>query len=153
MTRTTQNSRIIKASPDKIFKTLTDPKAIEIWQVPGEMTGKVHSYELKVGSGYEMSLFYPDNEDKMKGKTSEKEDRFNAQFLEIIPNEKIVEKVSFDSNDFNFQEEMITEIRLEPVDDKTKVTFTFKNIPKGIKLEDNEAGTISSLQKLADYVE
>jgi hypothetical protein len=28
-----------------------------------------------------------------------------------------------------------------------------KNIPQGIRPEDNEAGTISTLEKLADYVE
>ena len=45
------------------------------------------------------------------------------------------------------------EVRFEPVDNGTKVTFSFKNIPPGIKPEDNEAGTISSLEKLARYVE
>jgi len=35
---------------------------------------------------------------------------------------------------------------------KTKVTLEFKNIPAGIRPEDNEAGTKSSLEKLARYV-
>lgn len=153
MPQTTQNSRIIKASPEKVFQALTDPKALEIWQVPGNMTGKVRNYNLKVGGGYEMSLFYPENETKMKGKTNDKEDRLTSKFVEIIPNEKIVEIISFVSDDPDFQEKMTTEVKLEPVDNGTKVTFTFKNIPKGIKPEDNEEGTISSLKKLADYVE
>jgi uncharacterized protein YndB with AHSA1/START domain len=151
--QTTQNSRIIKASPEKVFQALTDPKAIEVWQVPGEMTGKVHNYNFKVGGGYEMSLFYPETEDKMKGKTNDKEDRFTSTFVEIIPNKKIVETISFQSEDPAFKEKMTSEVRLEPINDSTKITFTFTNIPKGIKLEDNEAGTISSLKKLADCVE
>jgi uncharacterized protein YndB with AHSA1/START domain len=151
--QTTQNSRIIKASPEKVFQALTDPKAIEVWQVPGDMTGKVHNYNFEVGGGYEMSLFYPDTENKMKGKTNDKEDRFTSTFIEIIPNKKIVETISFQSEDPAFQEKMTSEVRLEPTDDSTKVTFIFTNIPKGIKPEDNEAGTISSLKKLADYVE
>lgn len=153
MPQTTRNSRIIKATPEQIFHALSDPKAIEVWQVPGDMTGQVHKYNFKVGGGYEMSLFYPDNEEKMKGKTNANEDRFEAKFAEIIPNEKIVETVSFDSTDPGFREEMTMEIRLEPIAIHTKVTFIFTNIPKGIKPEDNEAGTISSLKKLADYVE
>lgn len=153
MTQTTQSSKTIKARPDKIFQALTDPRAIEVWQVPGDMKGKVHKFNFEVGGGYEMSLFYPDNEKEIKGKTADKEDRFTAKFVEIIINEKIGELISFDSDDPDFQEEMSMEIRLEPIDSYTKVTFEFKNIPKGIKPEDNEAGTISSLQKLADYVE
>ena len=35
----------------------------------------------------------------------------------------------------------------------TKVTILFKNIPSGIRPEDNEAGTESTLEKLARYVE
>lgn len=132
---------------------IIDPKALEVWQVPGDMTGKVSNYNFKVGGGYEMSLFYPHNEKKMKGKTNDREDKFIANFIEIIPHKKIVETVSFDSADPEFQEQMTMEIRLEPIDNNTKVTFLFKNIPKGIKTEDNEAGTISSLKKLSDFVE
>jgi hypothetical protein len=47
---------------------------------------------------------------------------------------------------------MIMEITLSSAGEATNVTFTFKNIPIGIKPEDNEAGTISSLNKLADYL-
>ena len=45
------------------------------------------------------------------------------------------------------------EVTFEYRDNGTKVTFLFKDIPKGIKPEDNEAGTISTLEKLAHYVE
>lgn len=91
----TKNSRIIKASPEKIYQAITDPKAMEIWQVPGEMTGKVHNFELKEGSGYTMSLYYPENEKTMKGKTGESEDRFTATFVELTPPTKIIEAINF----------------------------------------------------------
>jgi uncharacterized protein YndB with AHSA1/START domain len=149
----TENSLLIKSTADKVFQALTDPKAIEIWQVPGEMTGRVHSYSFKVGGKYEMSLYYPDTENETKGKSGEKEDKFTAEFVEIIPNKKIVERVYFESDDPSFQEAMTMQILLEPVSDGTKVIFTFKDIPKGIKPEDNEAGTMSSLEKLAKLVE
>ena len=149
----TQNSKLIKSTADKVFQALTDPKAIEIWQVPGDMTGKVHSYSFKVGGKYEMSLYYPDTENTTKGKSGEKEDKFTAEFIEIIPNKKIVERVHFQSDNPSFKEPMTMQINLEPEHDGTKVTFAFENIPKDIKPEDNEAGTISSLEKLAQMVE
>jgi hypothetical protein len=48
---------------------------------------------------------------------------------------------------------MIMEITLEAKDSGTRVTFVFKNIPPGIRAEDNKAGTRSTLEKLAHYVE
>lgn len=153
MGQITQNSKVIKATPEILYQALTNPKAIEMWQVPGDMVGKVHSFDLRQGGGYKMSLFYPETEKKMKGKTEEKEDRFTARFIELTPPKKIIEAIRFDTADPNFSEEMIMEVTFEPTDNGTKVTFLFKNIPKGIRPEDNEAGTLSSLEKLAQYVE
>lgn len=97
MARTTTNSKTIKASANTIYQAFTNPSALEVWQVPGNMTAKVHNFDLKVGGGYEMSLFYPESEKKMQGKTQGKEDRFTARFVELIPNRKIVQVVNFQS--------------------------------------------------------
>jgi uncharacterized protein YndB with AHSA1/START domain len=153
MEQTTQTSRVIKASPEDIYNAFISPAALETWQAPGDMTAKVHNFDLRVGGGYEMSLFYPDNEKEMKGKTTEKEDKFTARFVELIPNRKIVAAIKFDTADPGFAEEMIMEVTFNPVDNGTEVIYLFKNIPKGIKPQDNEAGTKSSLEKLAKYVE
>jgi len=100
-----------------------------------------------------MSLYYPDSENRGKGKTSAKEDRFTARFIELTPPKKIIEAINFDSSDPAFSGEMIIEVTFEPIGKGAKVTFLFKNIPLGIRPEDNEAGTISALEKLAQYVE
>lgn len=150
---TTVNSKTIKASPAQLYHAITDPKAIVAWQVPGEMTAKIRHFKLKVGGGYEMSLFYPDSDKKSKGKTSGKEDRFTARFTELIPDKKIVQEIVFDSKDAAFAGKMIMAVTLDKKTNGTKVTFTFKNIPKGIKPADNKAGTRESLRKLAEYVE
>ncbi|MEO5591719.1 MAG: SRPBCC domain-containing protein [Chitinophagaceae bacterium] len=99
------------------------------------------------------TLYYPQSEKESKGKTAEKEDRFTARFVELVPHNKIVEAITFDSPDKNFAGEMIMDITLEPKDNKTSATFLFKNIPPGIKPADNEAGTIETLEKLARYIE
>ena len=149
----TKNSKIIKASPETIFSAFTNPEALGIWLTPGDMTGKVHSFDLKAGGGYEMSLYYPQSEKESRGKTSKNEDRFSAKFVEITPFNKIVQTINFDSDNPAFSGEMIMEVTFEAVGNGTKVTFVFKNIPPGIRPEDNEAGTESTLEKLARYVE
>lgn len=151
--QTTKNSRDIKATKEKLYRALTNPEALAVWLAPGDMTGKVHSFDLKVGGGYQMSLFYPLTEKESLGKTTEKEDRFTARFVELTPYRKIVEAITFDSTNPNFAGEMIMEITFDSIDIGTRVTFLFKNIPLGIRPEDNEMGTISTLDKLARYAE
>lgn len=93
------------------------------------------------------------NPKKASGKTSEREDRFTARFVELTPPQRIVEAITFDSDDPALSGEMIMEVTLAPKDRGTRVTFLFKNIPPGIRPEDNEVGTLSTLEKLAGYVE
>jgi uncharacterized protein YndB with AHSA1/START domain len=126
---------------------------LEAWLAPGEMTGKIHHFDLRVGGGYQMSLFYPASDKTSRGKTSEKEDRFTARFVELIPGKKVIQATTFDSPDPAFSGEMIMEVTFESKDFETRVTILFKNIPPGIRPEDNEAGTKLSLEKLANYVE
>jgi uncharacterized protein YndB with AHSA1/START domain len=149
---TTKNSRDIKASTEVLYKAFTDPKALEIWMAPGEMTGKIHAFDLREGGSYEMSLYYPDSE-KPIGKTGDNEDKYTARFVELKPYEKIVLAIIFDSSDAQLIGEMIMETTLTPKDKGTAVTIVFKNIPPGIKPEDNEEGTEMTLEKLARYVE
>src|ERR1700704_1575223 len=91
----TQNSKLIKASPQKLYKAFTDPKSLAVFLAPGEMTGKIHRFDLRVGGGYQMSLFYPQSDKESPGKTSAKEDRFTARFVELIPHKKIVQAINF----------------------------------------------------------
>jgi hypothetical protein len=44
-------------------------------------------------------------------------------------------------------------VLLAEVDGGTEVTLLYENVPKGIRPEDNEAGSRQSLQKLAALVE
>jgi uncharacterized protein YndB with AHSA1/START domain len=153
MEQTTKNSRDINADAITIYQAFINPTALEVWLAPGEMTGKIHSFNLKIGGGYTMSLFYPSTEKKLRGKTSGKEDKFTAKFIELTPNKRIVQAINFDSANKDFAGEMIMEVTFVAVDKGTRVTFLFKNIPTGINPAANEEGTISTLEKLAHYVE
>lgn len=148
----TRTSRVIKASREVLYRAFIDPNALAVWLSPGEMTGKVHAFDARVGGGYRMSLFYPSSEQTNRGKTSEREDRFTARFVELTPPTRIVQAITFDSADPAFSGEMTMVVTFEERDDGTEVTLLFENIPSGIRPEDNEAGTQSSLEKLARYV-
>jgi uncharacterized protein YndB with AHSA1/START domain len=152
-TTSTRNSKWIKATPEVLYRAFTDPAALAVWQAPGDMTGEVHRFDYRVGGGYQMSLYYPPSETTSRGKTREREDRYTARFVELTPPRKIVEAITFDTVDPAFKGEMILEVTLEAKDDGTTVSLLFKDIPPGIRPEDNEAGTQLSLEKLARYVE
>ena len=151
--RKTRTSRVIKASREALYQAFTDPEALAAWMAPEGMTGKVHELDLRVGGGYSMSLFYPSSEQEHRGKTSEREDRYTARFVELAPPDRIVEAITFDTEDPAFSGEMTMVVTFEDKDGGTEVTILFENIPPGIRPEDNDAGTRSSLEKLARYVE
>jgi uncharacterized protein YndB with AHSA1/START domain len=149
----TQNSKCIKATPEALYRAFTDPAALAVWLAPGDMTGEVHSFDDRVGGGYQMSLYYPASEKTFRGKTSEREDRYTARFVELTPPSRIVEAITFDAVDPAFSGEMLMVVTLEAGDGGTTVSIFFTDIPSGIRPEDNEAGTRSTLEKLARFVE
>jgi uncharacterized protein YndB with AHSA1/START domain len=149
----TRNSKFIKATPEVLYRAFTDPAALAVWYAPGDMTGEVHSFDYRVGGGYQMSLYYPSSEKTSRGKTADREDRYTARFVELTPPRRIVEAITFDSVDPAFSGEMIMEVTFEAKEDGTTVSLLFKDIPSGIRPEDNELGTQLTLEKLARYVE
>ena len=151
--QSTRNSKVIKASRESLYRAFTDPAALSVWLAPGEMTGKVHEFDGRIGGGYRMSLFYPPSEQGARGKTADREDRFTARFFELTPQTRIVQAISFDSADPAFKGEMVMVATFSETDGGTEVTIMFENLPRGLRPEDNEAGTQSSLEKLARYVE
>ena len=152
-TASTRNSKWIKATPEALYRAFTDPAALAVWLAPGDMTGEVHRFDDGVGGGYQMSLYYPASEKTLRGKTADREDRYTARFVELTPPRRIVEAITFDSLDPAFSGEMIMVVTFEAEDGGTTVSILFQDIPSGIRPEDNEAGTRSTLEKLARFVE
>jgi uncharacterized protein YndB with AHSA1/START domain len=149
----TRTARIIKARPEGLYGAFMDPAVLVAWLPPAEMTGAIHEFDARVGGGYRMSLFYPPNERSFRGKTSDREDRFNVRFVELAPPRRIVEAVHFDTTDPAFFGEMTIVVTFEEVSGGTKVTILCKNLPPGLRAEDNEAGSRLSLEQLAHRFE
>jgi uncharacterized protein YndB with AHSA1/START domain len=152
-TDSTRTSRLIKAPRETIYRAFTDPTALAAWLSPGEMTGQVHEFDGRVGGGYRMSLFYPAFDQDARGKTAEREDRYTARFVDLTPPARIVQAIAFDTTDPAFAGEMTMTVTLDERAGGTEVTIVFEDIPSGIRPEDNDAGTRSSLEKLARYME
>lgn len=154
MTRaSTTVSRIIKAPRHAVYQACLDPGALAKWRVPDNMTARVHVFEAREGGTYRMSLTYRDPTQSPAGKTSADTDTFQGRFIELVPEEKIVEAIAFELRELVFAGEMKMTTRLADAADGTEVTILCEGLPAGIRPEDNETGTRQSLQKLAGLLE
>jgi uncharacterized protein YndB with AHSA1/START domain len=153
MSTSTKVSRIIKAPRRAVYKACLDPDALAKWRVPENMTAHVHAFEAREGGIYRMSLTYRDPKQSPGGKTSEDTDTFQGRFVELVPDEKIVEAIEFESRDPGFAGQMKMTTCLADADGGTDVTMLFENLPAGVRPEDNETGTRQSLRKLAALLE
>ena len=154
-THATGNSRtsaVIAAPREAVYRAFTDPAALAAWQAPEGMTGVVHEFDGRVGGGYRMSLFYPESDAAPQGKTAEREDRYAARFVELVPPARIVQAITFDTADPAFAGEMTMTVTLAEAAGETEVTIAFAGLPPGIRPEDNDAGTRSSLANLARFL-
>ncbi len=142
-------AQFVTASPDSVWAAFMDPSILVQWLPPAEMTGRIHTFEGRVGGGYVMSLDYPADTVGAPGKTGEHEDRVTVTFTALEPPWRIVEAVRFQSDDPALQGEMTIDIRMEPAPGGTVVCMDFFNLPPGLRPEDNDEGARLSLTQLA----
>ena len=145
----TRTVRVIRATPEELYRAFLDPEALVAWLPPAGMSGRIHAFDARPGGGYEMSLFYPADERHFRGKTAEREDRVAVRFLELTPPSRIVEAVRFVSDDPAYGGTMTLTVTLEPVAGGSAVTLAFDDLPPGVRPEDNDAGARASLEQLA----
>ncbi|MEK5645069.1 ATPase [Paenibacillus rhizosphaerae] len=146
-------SRTIQASPQTIYNAFVDPKALVMWLPPEGMKGRIFEFNPVAGGTYRMSLAYLENDGTMQGKTSDDTDVVEGTFLELVPDERIVQAVVFESDDPHFAGEMIMTWTLAADPKGTVVTIVCENVPAGIRKEDHDVGLRSTLENLALYTE
>ena len=150
--RTHAASRIIIASPRAIFRAFVDPEVITKWRRPAGMTARLIAFDPRAGGGYRMALVY-DDASGSPGKTTADRDIVRGSFVELLPDERIVETVMFEGNDPRFAGEMTITTTLSPVTGGTKVSFLAENVPPGISEADHKVGMNATLKNLADLLE
>jgi uncharacterized protein YndB with AHSA1/START domain len=87
------------------------------------------------------------------GKTTAHTDTFHGRFVKLVPDERVVEVVEFETADPTLRGEMTITITLADANGGTEVRAVHDGLPRGLPTADNEAGWRSSLAKLAALVE
>jgi uncharacterized protein YndB with AHSA1/START domain len=148
---TTRISRRVNAPRPKVYRALLDARAVATWMVPTGMTSQVHAFDPREGSAFRISLTY--DAPTETGKTTAHTDTYHGRFITLVPDEKVVEVVEFETADPAMQGEMTITITLADADGGTDLLAVHDRLPPGLSPADNEAGWRSSLAKLAALVE
>ena len=141
----------IKASRARVYSALIDADAVVKWKVPSGMTSHVHAFESREGGTFRISLTY--DAPTGAGKSTAHTDTYHGRFVELVPNEKVVEVVEFETTDPALRGEMTVTTTLADADGGTDLHAVHDGLPPGPATADNEAGWRSSLAKLAALVE
>jgi uncharacterized protein YndB with AHSA1/START domain len=151
MARTDTASRVIKAPLTRVFAALTDPEALAEWLPPSGMAGRFEHFDTRPGGSYRMTLTYTDPPSQ-GGKTDADSDVVEGRFVEIEPDDRVVQAVDFASDDPSFTGTMTMTWTVTRVDGGTRVELRADDVPPGISAKDHEDGMNSSLAKLAAYI-
>ena len=141
-TSTIRLHRVLRATPEKIYKAFLDPEAMAKWLPPNGFTGKVHQMDAKVGGTYKMSF---------TNFTTGNGHSFGGTYIELTPHERIRYTDKFD--DPNLPGEMQTTIILTKVSCGTDLNIVQEGVPGVIPAEACYLGWQESLAQLAKLVE
>jgi uncharacterized protein YndB with AHSA1/START domain len=147
----TRVSRHVNAPRAKVYRAFVDANAVAAWMVPTGRTSQVHAFEGRQGGRFRISLTY--DEPTGAGKTTAHTDTYQGRFVKLVPNERVVEVVEFETADPALRGDMTVTITLTDADGGTEVLAVHDGLPPGLSTADNEAGWRSSLEKLAALVE
>jgi uncharacterized protein YndB with AHSA1/START domain len=151
MTRTDSAARLIDADPARVFAALVDEESLAQWLPPSGMSARFEHFDPRPGGSYRLVLTY-DGGPHRPGKATDDSDVVEARFVDIVPNERVVQEVDFESDDPDFSGTMRMTWELKPVGDGTRVEIRADEVPVGIDAEDHRAGLESSLRNLASLV-
>jgi uncharacterized protein YndB with AHSA1/START domain len=147
----TRVTQYVKASRECVYRALIDPDAVARWKVPDGMTCHIHAFEPREGGAFRISLSYTSQTGQ--GKTAAHTDTYHGRFVELRPNERVVEVDEFETTDPKLQGEMRITITLSDRDGGVEVEGVHEGLPPGLSIADNEAGWRMALGKLAALVE
>jgi uncharacterized protein YndB with AHSA1/START domain len=142
-TNTVRLHRVLRSTPERVYRAFLDADAMAKWLPPNGFTGKVHQIDVKVGGGYKMSF---------TNFTTGKAHSFGGTYVELKPNERIQYTNKFD-NMPGLEGEMKTTIILKQVFCGTDVSITQEGIPAAIPAEACYLGWQESLILLGKLVE
>jgi uncharacterized protein YndB with AHSA1/START domain len=134
--------RVLRVTPERVYRAFLDPDAKVKWLPPNGFTGKVHHMDARVGGSYKMSF---------TNFTTGKSHSFGGQYVELAPHERIRYTDKFD--DPNLPGAMQVTVSLKKVPVGTEVNITQEGVPDIIPAEACYLGWQESLALLAKLVE
>ncbi|OGT83724.1 MAG: polyketide cyclase [Gammaproteobacteria bacterium RIFCSPLOWO2_02_FULL_61_13] len=141
-TGTVRLHRVLRATPERVYRAFLDAEAMAKWLPPYGFTCKVHHMDAREGGTYKMSF---------TNFTTGHGHSFGGEYRELAPFAKIRYINSFD--DPNLPGEMQTTITLKPVSCGTELNVVQEGLPAVIPLEMCYLGWQESLAQLAKLVE
>lgn len=151
MGRTDTASRVIAASPGRVYAALVDAAALTAWLPPDAMSGRFEYFDARPGGSYRLVLTYADAS-TAPGKATADSDIVEARFVDLVPGALVVQAVDFISDDPANAGTMTMTWELTAVDAGTRVDIRAEDVPAGISADDHAAGLSSSLANLATYL-
>ena len=142
MPNTVKLHRVLRATPDRVYRAFIDPEAMVKWLPPHGFTGKVHQAEARVGGSYKMSF---------KNFTTGESHSFGGKYLEMVPNERLRYTDKFD--DPSLPGEMQTTVTIKKVVFGVELDIVQENLPDAIPLEACYLGWQESLAHHTPHVE
>lgn len=152
MPRTDRASRIVNAPVASVFKALVDRESLESWLPPGDMTGRFERFDPRPGGSYRLVLTYADP-NAPQAKTSAGSDVVDVRYVDIVPDDRVVQAVDFVSEAPEFAGTMTMTWSVSEEAGGTRVEIVADDVPDGISAEDHQVGLASSLDNLAEFVE
>lgn len=134
--------RVIKASPEKVYRAFTESTAIASWLPPYGFLCTVQEMNVKVGGTFKMSF---------QNFTTGNGHSFGGEYLELKPNEFLKYTDIFD--DPNLPGVMTTTISFQKTMVGTDLKVLQEGIPAMIPAEMCYLGWQESLEKLIKLVE
>ena len=142
MPSTVQFQRVLRTTPERLYRAFIDPVAMVKWLPPNGFTARMHHSDPKVGGTYKMSF---------TNLTSGKSHAFGGEYLELVPNERLRWTDKFD--DPNLPGVMTVTVRLKKVLVGTELNIVQEGIPDAIPAEACMLGWQESLTLLTMLVE
>ncbi len=142
MPNTVRFHRVLRATPERVYRAFLDADAMAKWLPPNGFTGKVHHLDAKVGGAFKMSF---------TNFTTGKCHCFGGEYLELEPHERIRYTDKFD--DPNLPGEIQVTVSLRKVCVGTELNIVQEGLPDAIPPEACCLGWQESLTLLAKLVE
>ena len=142
MPSTIRLHRVLRGTPQRVYKAFLDADAMAKWLPPYGFTCKVHHLEPKAGGSFKMSF---------TNFTSGNSHSFGGKYLELKPNELIRYTDKFD--DPHLPGEIQVTVTLKKVSCGTEINIVQEGVPDVIPPEACYLGWQESLMQLANLVD